>query len=160
MTRPSTRAPETDILPGAKELMLLPRIATILIVEDSDVVRKSTARCLKRKNYVVLEASSAAEALSLLAMNGSNIDLILTDLVLPAMGGIELVAEARRRFPTLKTAYMTGHLGTSARYQTAFDETVPVLIKPFTPSLLEERVREALERTAATPTERGDCDPH
>jgi two-component system cell cycle sensor histidine kinase/response regulator CckA len=122
-------------------------IATILLVDDSDVVRKSAARCLRRRGYVVIEAAAADEALALLAANGDRIDLLLTDLVLPAMGGAQLVAEARRQQPTVAIAYMTGHLGVSARCETALDESAPVLIKPFTPSLLEERVREALENS-------------
>lgn len=139
--------------------MLLPRIITILLVEDAEVVRKSAARCLRRSGYLVLEARSAADALSLISLNAGKIDLMLTDLVLPAMGGIELVAEARRRFPTLGIAYMTGHLGASARYHTDFDETAPVLIKPFTPGLLEQRVREALERAGVAP-DKPDCGAH
>jgi two-component system cell cycle sensor histidine kinase/response regulator CckA len=122
------------------------RVPTILLVDDADVVRKSAARCLRRKGYVVIEAAAAAEALALLAENGDKIDLLLTDLVLPAMGGAELVEEARRRQPSVGIAYMTGHLGVSARCETPLDQNAPVLIKPFTPSLLEERVREALAR--------------
>ena len=121
------------------------RVPTILLVDDSEVVLKSAARCLRRKGYVVIEARSADEALTLLAINGEQIDLLLTDLVLPAMGGAQLVAEARRRQPSVAIAYMTGHLGVSARCETALDQTAPVLIKPFTPTLLEQRVREALE---------------
>ena len=119
--------------------------ATILLVDDSEIVLKSAARCLRRKGYIVIEARSGDEALALLAVNGAKIDLLLTDLVLPAMGGAQLVQEARRRQPSVAIAYMTGHLGVSARCETALDQTAPVLIKPFTPAVLEERVREALD---------------
>lgn len=123
---------------------------TILLVDDSDVVRKSASRCLRWRGFVVLEAASADEALSLIVANGDKIDLMLTDLVLPAMGGTLLVAEARRLVPTLRTAYMTGHLGRSARCEIEIDEDEPVLIKPFTPNTLEERVREALAYAECT----------
>jgi two-component system, cell cycle sensor histidine kinase and response regulator CckA len=126
------------------------RVPTILLVEDAEVVRKSAARCLRRRGYVVIEASNAAQALELLAANVGKIDLLLTDIVLPVMGGAELVEEARRRQPSVGIAYMTGHLGISARCETALDETAPLLIKPFTPNLLEERVREALARAGWT----------
>ena len=129
-------------------------VATILLVDDADVVRKSAARCLRRAGYVVLEARDAGEALSLLAENGDQIDLLLTDLVLPAMGGAQLVQEARKRYPAIATAFMTGHLGVSARCETALDPSTPVLIKPFTPSLLEERVREALALGLPAPARR------
>jgi two-component system, cell cycle sensor histidine kinase and response regulator CckA len=134
------------MLSGRNVAMQLTRVPTILLVEDAEVVRKSAARCLRRRGYVIIEASSAAQALELLAANGNKIDLLLTDLVLPAMGGAELVEEARRRQPAVGVAYMTGHLGISARCETELDETAPLLIKPFTPNLLEESVREALAR--------------
>jgi two-component system cell cycle sensor histidine kinase/response regulator CckA len=134
------------MLSGKHVSMPLTKVPTILLVDDADVVRKSAARCLRRKGYVVIEAAAADEALALLAANGDKIDLLLTDLVLPTMGGAELVKEARLRQPSVGIAYMTGHLGVSARCEIALDQSAPVLIKPFTPSLLEESVREALAR--------------
>jgi two-component system cell cycle sensor histidine kinase/response regulator CckA len=124
------------------------RVQTILVVDDTEVVRKSAARCLRRRGYVVLEASNADQALELIAMNVEQLDLVLSDLVLPSMGGVELVAEIQRRFPKIAAAYMTGHIGRSARYQTALDAGVPLLIKPFTPAVLERSVREALMQAA------------
>ncbi len=132
--------------------MMRSPMPTILLVDDSEVVRKSASRCLRWRGFVVLEAASANEALSLIVANGDKIDLMLTDLVLPAMGGTLLVAEARRLVPNLRIAYMTGHLGRSARCEIELDDAEPVLIKPFTPSTLEERVREALNYAACTDT--------
>jgi len=123
---------------------LLPRAPTILVVDDTDVVRKSAARCLRYRGYRVLEASNADEALGVMEAEGTSLDMVLADLVLPTMGGVELIAEARRRFPALATAYMTGHLGKSARCEESPDSRSPVLLKPFTPHVLEERVRQAL----------------
>jgi two-component system cell cycle sensor histidine kinase/response regulator CckA len=119
-------------------------VPTILVIDDTEVVRKSVVRCLRRRGYLVLEARHADEALELLELNGERFDLILSDVVLPTMSGVELIAEARRRFPGIAAAYMTGHLGRSARCEASLEEGTLVLIKPFTPSLLEERVREAL----------------
>ena len=113
-------------------------------MDDTDVVRKSAARCLRYRGYRVLEASNADEALGVMEAEGTSLDMVLADLVLPTMGGVELIAEARRRFPALATAYMTGHLGKSARCEESPDSRSPVLLKPFTPHVLEERVRQAL----------------
>jgi two-component system cell cycle sensor histidine kinase/response regulator CckA len=124
--------------------MTLTRVPTILVVDDTDVVRKSAARCLRRRGYLVLEASSAAEALAVITANSDQLDLLLTDLVLPASSGVELIAEVRRRFPAIGVAGMTGHFGASARCEQSFGAGARVLIKPFTPNLLAERVREAL----------------
>jgi two-component system cell cycle sensor histidine kinase/response regulator CckA len=123
---------------------MVSRVPTILVVDDTEVVRKSAARCLRRRGYVVLEAGGAEEALSLLDANGEKLDLVLSDLVLPTMSGVELIAEVQRRFPSMGVAYMTGHFGNSARFEMAFEVSNQVLVKPFTPSLLEQRVREAL----------------
>lgn len=119
-------------------------------MDDTDVVRKSAARCLRYRGYRVLEASSADEALVVMDAEGTEVDMILTDLVLPTMGGVELIAEARRRFPALAAAYMTGHLGKSARCEASPESGTPLLIKPFTPHVLEERVREALLQSGWT----------
>jgi two-component system cell cycle sensor histidine kinase/response regulator CckA len=121
-------------------------------VDDTDVVRKSAARCLRYRGYRVLEASNADEALGVMEAEGTDLDMILADLVLPTMGGVELIAEARRRFPALATAYMTGHLGKSARCEESPDSRSPVLLKPFTPHVLEERVRQALLESGWTST--------
>jgi CheY-like chemotaxis protein len=123
--------------------LLQTRVPTILVIDDMEVVRRSAARCLRYRGYFVLEASSGDDALQLIA-NCPELDLVLSDLVLPAKGGAEIVAEIRRRFPNVAVAFMTGHIGTSARYEFVPEAGVPVLIKPFTPTLLERRVREAL----------------
>jgi CheY-like chemotaxis protein len=123
--------------------MLPARVPTILVIDDMEIVRRSAARCLRYRGYFVLEASSGDDALQLIA-NCPELDLVLTDLVLPAKGGTEIVAEIRRRFPNVAVAFMTGHIGMSARYEIAPEAGIPVLIKPFTPALLDRRVREAL----------------
>ncbi len=120
------------------------RIPTILVVDDTETVRKSVTRCLRRHGFLVLEAANAAEALVLVGANGNELDLVLADLVLPAMSGVQLIREVHRRFPGVAAAYMTGHLGRSERCQSAPEAGSLVLIKPFTPSLLLERVRAAL----------------
>jgi two-component system cell cycle sensor histidine kinase/response regulator CckA len=121
------------------------RVPTVLVVDDTEIVRKSAARCLRRRGYVVLEAPGVEEALALVMSNAGKIDLILTDLVLPTSSGIELTAQVQRSFPNIGIAYMTGHFGHSARCNKAPEIGARVLIKPFTPNRLEQEVREALE---------------
>jgi CheY-like chemotaxis protein len=124
--------------------MLPARVPTILVIDDTEVVRKSAARCLRYRGYFVLEASSAEEALQLIAMSRLEVDLVLTDLVMPRVGGAELVSEIRKRLPNVAAAYMTAHIGLSSRCQIVPEAGTPILIKPFTPAALENRVREAL----------------
>jgi DNA-binding NtrC family response regulator len=76
-----------------------PPAGTVLVVDDEPAVRKSTARLLRRAGLDVLEAGSAAEALALGRDEGQQIDVLLTDVVMPDTNGIELAAEARELWP-------------------------------------------------------------
>jgi two-component system cell cycle sensor histidine kinase/response regulator CckA len=76
-----------------------PSAGTVLVVDDEPAVRKSTARLLRRAGLDVLEAGSAAEALALGRDEGQQIDVLLTDVVMPDTNGIELAAEARELWP-------------------------------------------------------------
>jgi two-component system cell cycle sensor histidine kinase/response regulator CckA len=76
-----------------------PSVGTVLVVDDEPAVRKSTARLLRRAGLDVLEAGSAAEALAFGGDEGQEIDVLLTDVVMPDTNGIELAAEARALWP-------------------------------------------------------------
>jgi two-component system cell cycle sensor histidine kinase/response regulator CckA len=78
---------------------VLPPAGTVLVVDDEPAVRKSTARLLRRAGLDVLEAGSAAEALALGRDDRQEIDVLLTDVVMPDQNGIELAAEAREVWP-------------------------------------------------------------
>ena len=82
---------------------------TILVVEDDDTVRAALAETLYHWQYRVLEASNGAEALVLLAAEAQRIRLILSDVVMPVMGGLELVDELRARGSTVPVVLLTGH---------------------------------------------------
>jgi CheY-like chemotaxis protein len=88
-------------LPGGLE--------TLLLVEDEAAVCSSARRLLERYGYNVLEARHGADALRLVEEGGPEVHLVLTDLVMPEMGGRELVERLRARRPTLKVLYMSGY---------------------------------------------------
>src|SRR5690606_27865088 len=83
--------------------------ATILIAEDEPVLRSLTAMILRRYGYRVLEAEDGMEALRIAREQGFAIDLLLTDLVMPRLGGQPLAAQLLDHSPGLKVVFMSGY---------------------------------------------------
>jgi CheY-like chemotaxis protein len=119
--------------------------ATFLLVEDDSAVRAAARRALLRAGYSLLEASDGAEALALCtAIGGPTIDLVVTDLVMPEMGGLELGAELRARRPGIRILYMSGYTRDAMRRQRVLEPGAGFLEKPFTPQAFVRSVRTAL----------------
>jgi len=122
-----------------------PPSGTILLVEDDPSVRHITARILRRHGYIVVEASKPSEARAVSEV-GDDIDLLLTDLVMPEMTGVKLADELTLARPGLRVLYMTGYAG-AALNQAQGELLSPedgVIQKPFTSDALLDRVRAAL----------------
>jgi hypothetical protein len=117
--------------------------ATILLVEDEDMVRQMTERILEEQGYRVLAASSAPDALEL-AAHHEEVDLVVTDVVMPGMKGPELVSRLLAARPELKVLYVSGYAADSLGLGGILDAETPFLAKPFTASVLARRVREVL----------------
>lgn len=114
---------------------------TILLVEDKPAVRKLFAVALTRAGYRVYEARNGMEALKLFDELGEAVDLLLTDMRMPYMGGAELAHQLRARRLTLKLICISGYPG-------AMDEDLAAdfLAKPFSRDDLLNKVREVLDR--------------
>ena len=123
---------------------------TVLLVEDEDQLRAVARTILERHGYRVLEAPNGREALERYAGSEEAIELLLTDVVMPVMGGRELAESMLASRPELKVLYMSGYTEDVAIVQSAVEPGVTLLQKPFTPERLLTRVREALD--AATPS--------
>ena len=119
----------------------------MLLVEDEDLVRRLVRAVLEQHGYRVIEASSPGAALELSQRHGGAIDLLLTDVVMPDMGGQELAAELTTARPGLKTLFMSGYSEEAiAKHGVAQAWADSHFIaKPFAPNQLAEKVREALE---------------
>jgi two-component system cell cycle sensor histidine kinase/response regulator CckA len=116
---------------------------TVLLVEDHELFRGLVKEVLSRAGYVVLEAESGAEALRLLEETGRRVDVVLTDVVMPGMSGVELARRVRERLPEMPIVYTSGHAAESDL--TARDpETTPFVGKPFAPGALVSAVRGAM----------------
>jgi two-component system cell cycle sensor histidine kinase/response regulator CckA len=121
---------------------------TILLVEDEAGVREFTRRSLERAGYRVLVAHNGNEAEHLFAERSAEIDLVLTDVVMPGCGGPELVARLRLRQSDLKVLYMSGYTQQSSANVIALSGAPALLQKPFAADDLRRRVRGVLDTVA------------
>ena len=127
-----------DVLPSAGGL--------ILLVEDEDAVRTATRRILQRAGYAVLEASNARDAIQIAARHDSEIDLLLTDLVMPGMRGTDLALQMVATHPRMRVLMMSGYSEESASRQWSLPPNITLLEKPFSAVSLARRVHEVLGR--------------
>ena len=117
---------------------------TILLVEDQPGVRELSANILKGVGYAVLEADGGAEALAVAAAHPGEIDILVSDVVMPGMTGPQLARELRALRPLVKVLYMTGYATEAQMGAAVAGENVHQLSKPFTPAALAAKVREVL----------------
>jgi PAS domain S-box-containing protein len=117
----------------------------ILLVEDEDAVRSVAARVLLNQGYTVIQARNGEEALTLLNQLDETIDLVLTDVVMPDMGGLALAEQIRIRSPGLKLVYMSGYSETDKLQPGLRNFETPFLQKPFSAENLVLKVREVLD---------------
>ena len=119
--------------------------ACILVVEDNAELRSYLAEAVRLLGYNVTTAESGDLALELLARNQPQIDLVLTDVVMPGMTGRELGERAGKMRPDLKVIYLTGYSHRALARDGRLDPRLNVLQKPVTQNELAARIREVLE---------------
>ena len=118
---------------------------TILVVEDEDAVRSLARDVLTRLGYEVLVASDGRQALEVAKRHRRRIDLLVSDVVLPQLRGVEVADRLRARRPGLRVLYMSGYTQTAIVHDGLLDPGVNFLAKPFRPADLANRVREVLD---------------
>ncbi len=118
---------------------------TVLLVEDDDAVRRVAKRILSSWGYRVLAAADAADALRLCVEHSDAIDLLLTDVVMPQMGGRELAERAVEICPGIRVLFMSGYTDDAVVRHGVYDGLSAFLQKPFTAEALARKVREVLE---------------
>ena len=116
---------------------------TVLLVEDEDAVRAFAARALASRGYTVLEAASGVDALAMIDEQGE-VDLIVSDVVMPEMDGPTLLRELRRRRSNVKVIFVSGYAEEAFRKNLPEGEKFTFLPKPFTLKELVAAVKEAL----------------
>jgi signal transduction histidine kinase/ActR/RegA family two-component response regulator len=119
---------------------------TVLVVEDEDAVRQMTTRVLIQQGYRVLEAGNGSDGLALARRHDGPIHLLVTDVVMPEMGGLELCERLAEIRPGVAVIYMSGYAEGDKLQPGIQDSNTPFLQKPFSAESLMLRVREALDR--------------
>jgi two-component system, cell cycle sensor histidine kinase and response regulator CckA len=122
---------------------------TVLIVEDEDMVRALASRTLREHGYTVIEARHGADALRQLAMDSTAVDLLISDVVMPEMGGRELGRRLSTLRPSLPVLYISGYTGEDVIQRGLLDAGAPFQQKPFAPEGLARKVREMLDDSRA-----------
>jgi PAS domain S-box-containing protein len=124
---------------------------TILVVEDEEGLRKVAGRALEAAGYTVLAAADGDEALLTSAQHVGDIHLLLTDVVMPRMGGRVLAERLTKTRPTLKVLYMSGYTDNAIVHHGVLDAGTHFLAKPFTAADVTRKVREALDSGIPNP---------
>jgi PAS domain S-box-containing protein len=119
---------------------------TILLVEDEDVVRGLTREILEQAGYKVIEAAQGEKAVQLFSEAAREIDLLLTDVVMPGVSGKEVANRVTRLRPDLKVLFMSGYTDEAIVHHGVLDSDVQFIQKPFSPASLARKVREVLDR--------------
>ena len=119
---------------------------TILVIEDEDVVRNLASRGLRDHGYSVVEARNGVQALVYIKQHPGTVDLVISDVVMPLMGGRELGEDLARVEPGLPVLFMSGYTGEDVVQRGLLDPGAPFQQKPFTPAGLATKVRAMLDQ--------------
>lgn len=119
---------------------------TILLVEDEEALRNLLVDILADEGYIILPAASGTEALEICAAHAEPIHLLVTDVVMPGMGGRQLVENLTATRPAMKILYMSGYTDNAIVHHGVLDAGTAFLQKPFTPVSVLRKVREVLDQ--------------
>ena len=118
----------------------------ILLVEDDEAVLKMTASMLRLLGYTVISAHTPSEAIGLMLGQEVRVDLLLTDVIMPEMNGLDLLNVVRESHPHLKWLFTSGYTGNVIAKHGILEQYTPFVQKPFTTQQIAEAVRKALHR--------------
>jgi CheY-like chemotaxis protein len=118
------------------------RSPVILLVEDQAAVRRVITEMLCRHGFQVLTAAAAADGQALFDKHHEEISLVVLDMIMPGMSGLDLAASLTRTHPAMKILYISGYVDSIAIQSISRRSSEVVLCKPFTEESLVERVRQ------------------
>jgi PAS domain S-box-containing protein len=124
---------------------------TVLVVEDEEALRKVARRSLTSAGFTVLTAANGVEAIEVAARHAGEIQLLLTDVVMPKMSGRALAQELVKTRPAIRVLYMSGYTDNAIVHHGVLDTGTQFIGKPFTGTDLARKVREVLDGVAANP---------
>ena len=117
--------------------------ATVLVVDDESAVRRFAVRVLEREGFLVIEARDGAEALDLVRTGSQSPDVVVSDIVMPRVNGVELMQALATSHPELPVILMSGY-ATAALSDLGIAAPCSILSKPFPPDRLLEEVRRCI----------------
>ncbi len=132
--------------PASAEPAQDPRRPTLLLVEDEPALRTLVVTMLEEEGYLILQAGSGLDAIALAERHRGDIDLLLTDVVMPRMSGPELAQKLRALRPGLEVLFMSGYNDSRLVHRGVEESNVNLLVKPFSPDDLVEKVAELTGR--------------
>ena len=112
----------------------------VLVADDEEPFRRYVTRVLKSEGYETVEAADGMEALKLLE-SGTAVDLIISDLIMPELGGVGLAREVARKYPGLKVLFISGYVDNVEAISKDLGSEAYFLRKPFTPDELIEAIK-------------------
>lgn len=142
--KPEDEKPQVDLSENPPQVADLTGSATILLVEDEEAVRAFGARALSSRGYTVYEAGTGTEALEIMEETDGQIDLVVSDVVMPEMDGPTLLGELRKQRPDLQVIFVSGYAEDAFRRNLPENETFHFLPKPFSLKQLATKVKEVL----------------
>jgi two-component system cell cycle sensor histidine kinase/response regulator CckA len=137
---------DAPIAPHADVSVVPTGTETVLLVEDDAGVRELARLVLHRYGYLVLPARHAEEALALCELHDGPIHLMMTDIVLPGLGGLDLAKRATALRSSMKVLYSSGYGGNAVVHRGELDVGTAFLPKPYTPAVLARKVREVIDK--------------
>ena len=140
---PTTNA-ALEVFPWRTDVVRQASGQTILVVEDEPQIRGNVRDCLHQMGFTVLEAASGHAALELCAQKPGEIDLVMTDLVMPGMGGQAMAKQLVERFPTIQFLYTSGYTEDNDTRREMLKEGISFLEKPFSVTDLSHAVHRVL----------------
>jgi two-component system, cell cycle sensor histidine kinase and response regulator CckA len=126
-------------------------VGTVLLVEDEPALRALAVASLKKLGYTVLEAGNGLEALAVVEKHPARIDVVVADIVMPRMGGPELVEKLRAKRDDFAVIFMSGYTEASVLENAKIGSGAVLLNKPFSADVLAAKINELQQKAAGSP---------
>jgi ATP-dependent Lon protease len=124
------------------------RVAKVLVVDDEEIARKNLEHILKKENYTVITAASGAEAIE--KMEASDFDVVLTDIRMEKVDGIQVLEKAKSRYPDSKVIMITGYASVDSAIETLKKGAFHYIAKPFKIDEIRVTVKQAIAKKLST----------